>query len=256
MKISVITVCFNSAEFILDAIKSVNNQLYPNVEHIFIDGKSTDRTLMIIDQYCTREKIVISEADNGVYDAMNKGFSMASGDIICLLNSDDFYSDDNAYCDIIREFSCCHVDYLWGDLAFVNQSRANKTVRYWRSRMILKDGVYKTEIPPHPSFFMRRSVMEQHPKFNLNYHIASDFDYMKNVILDDSLIGKYVRREFVKMRLGGLSTSDNIVQQNMEIYRSLKTTFPKYNIFYFLIFKAQNKLRVFFGDILLRFRRT
>jgi glycosyltransferase len=234
---------------------SVNNQVYSNVEHIFIDGKSTDRTLRITDEYSTREKIVISEADNGVYDAMNKGLAVATGDIVCLLNSDDFYADDNVYCDMVREFSCCHVDYLWGDLAFVDQSRTDKTVRHWRSRVIDKDGIYKTEIPPHPSFFMRRSVLEKHPKFNLNYHIASDFDYMKNIILDEGLIGKYVRRNFVKMRLGGLSTSNNLMQQNMEIYRSLKTTFPSYNIFYFLMFKVQNKLRLFFGGVLVRFRK-
>ena len=253
MKISVITVCFNSSEFILDAIMSVNNQVYSNVQHIFIDGKSTDRTLNIIDEYCTREKIVISEADNGVYDAMNKGLAVATGDIICLLNSDDVYADDNVYCDIFREFSCCHVDYLWGDLDFVDQSRPDKTVRHWISRMIDQDGIYKTEIPPHPSFFMRRSVLRMYPKFNLSYRIASDFDYMKNVILEHGLTGKYIRRNFVKMRLGGLSTSNNLVQQNMEIYRSLKATFPSYNFFYFVIFKVYTKLRLFFGHVMVRF---
>jgi glycosyltransferase len=245
MKVSVITVCYNSETYIIDTINSVNNQDYDEIEHIFIDGKSTDNTLNIISDNCKRDKIIVSESDNGVYDAMNKGMALASGDILCFLNSDDIYFNEFVISKVVDNFCKSNVDYLWGDLLFVDRLDPNRIVRYWKSKLLDRDSLFATEVPPHASFFMKRKVFERHSKFNLRYSIASDFDYMKNIILDTVLRPMHVETYFVKMRVGGLSTSNNLVKQNREIFHSLKSTFPEYNIFVFIFFKLKNKLAQF-----------
>lgn len=242
MKVSIITVCYNSDEFIIDTINSVNRQTYHDIEHIFVDGGSSDKTLEIIAKSSQRANIVISEPDNGVYDAMNKGIGLASGKIICFLNSDDFYIDESVIADVVQAFEKTSADFLWGNLLFVEQKDTSKVVRKWISKVLVKEDLYATHIPPHPSFFVTSKVAVNHGSFDLRFKIAADFDFMKKVILDPVFKGVYLNRYIVKMRLGGLSTSNNLISQNLEVFKSLKNSFPNYSLWLFVILKLKNKL--------------
>ena len=133
MKISIITVCYNSSKTIGDTIKSVNNQTYPNIEHIFVDGLSSDDTINIINSNAKRNPIVISDSDNGLYDAMNKGILLATGDIIGILNSDDIYANKNVISNINKQIKLFKVDSAYGDLVYTKSDDLNKTIRYWKS---------------------------------------------------------------------------------------------------------------------------
>ena len=242
MKVSIITVCYNSDEFIIDTINSVNRQTYNDIEHIFVDGGSSDKTLEIIAKSSQRSNLVISEPDNGVYDAMNKGIGLASGTIICFLNSDDFYIDESVIADVVQSFEKTSADFLWGNLLFVEQKDTSKVVRKWISKALVKEDLYATHIPPHPCFFMTSKVAVNHGSFDLRFKIAADFDFMKKVILYPVFNGVYLNRYIVKMRLGGLSTSNNLISQNLEVFKSLKNSFPKYSLWLFVILKLKNKL--------------
>jgi hypothetical protein len=149
--------------------------------------------------------------------------------------------------DLVFEFTKSKIDYLWGNLLFVDQDDTNKIGRKWKSKNLGRDDLYATHIPPHPCFFMKKHVVCSHPKFNIRYAIAADFDYMKNIILDPNLNGKYIDRYCVKMRLGGLSTSNNLIKQNLEIFESLKDTFPRYSVSVFVWLKLKNKLSQVFS---------
>ena len=243
MKISVITVSYNAETCIADTIASVNKQTYHDIEHIFIDGESDDKTLEIISETCERENIIVSEPDRGVYSAMNKGLARATGHVICFLNSDDFFIDDNVLSEVAFEFLNSKVNYLWGNILFVNRIKVDKVVRHWKSKFLDKHDIFNTEVAPHPGFFFDKKVAKNHPSFDLTYTIAADFDYIKNVILDDDLTGKYLDRYMVKMRVGGLSTTNNSIKQNKEVFHSLKSTFPKYGQCAFLYRRLKTKLR-------------
>ena len=243
MKISVITVSFNSEQYIGKTIDSVNRQTYQNIEHIFIDGASQDRTLEIISDTCGRQNILVSEPDKGVYDAMNKGLTRATGDIICFLNSDDFFVDYDVLEDVALEFSNARVNYMWGNILFVDRTNTDKIKRYWKSKFLNKHDILNAEVAPHPGFFFDKEVVKKHPSFDLAYAIAADFDYIKKVILDDDLTGKYIDRYMVKMRVGGLSTTNNSVKQNKEVFHSLNSTFPGYGQLAFSYRRLKTKLQ-------------
>jgi glycosyltransferase len=241
MKISVITVSYNSEMCIGKTIDSVNKQTYQNVEHIFIDGASQDKTLEIISEMCERHKVIVSGPDNGVYDAMNRGLARATGDIICFLNSDDFFMDDDVLEEVALEFTHAKVNYIWGNILFVDRINTGKVKRYWKSKFLDKYDILNAEVAPHPGFFFDKKVAKKHPSFDLAYAIAADFDYIKKVILDDDFTGKYLDRYMVKMRVGGLSTSNNSVKQNKEVFHSLKSSFPRYGQIAFLYRRLKTK---------------
>ena len=241
MKISVITVSYNSQMCIGKTIDSVNKQTYQNVEHVFIDGASQDKTLDIISGTSQRHNILISEPDKGVYDAMNKGLERATGDIICFLNSDDFFMDDEVLEDVALEFANAKVNYIWGNVLFVDRINTDKVKRYWKSKFLDKNDILNAEVAPHPGFFLDKEVATKHPYFDLNYTIAADFDYIKKVILDDDVTGKYLDRYMVKMRVGGLSTSDNTFKQNKQVFSSLKSSFPRYGHMSFVYHRLKTK---------------
>tara|TARA_B110000211_G_scaffold234720_1_gene305858 strand:+ start:4010 stop:4762 length:753 start_codon:yes stop_codon:yes gene_type:complete len=241
VKISVITVSYNSQMCIGKTIDSVNKQTYQNVEHIFIDGASQDKTLEIISETCECHNVLVSEPDKGVYDAMNKGLARATGDIICFLNSDDFFMDDDVLEDVALEFANAKVNYIWGNILFVDRINTDKVQRYWKSKFLDKNDILNAEVAPHPGFFFDKEVAKKHPYFDLTYTIAADFDYIKKVILDDDLTGKYLDRYMVKMRVGGLSTSNNSVKQNRQVFHSLKSSFPRYGQMSFLYRRLKTK---------------
>jgi len=206
LKVSIITSSYNSSKTIADTINSVNSQTYSNIEHVFIDGKSTDDSVEIINKYSSRENKVISEKDKGIYDAMNKGVDLANGDIIAILNSDDFYADENVVSDIVDIFEKTEADAVYADLDYVSED-TTKIVRKWRSGNY-KHGDFKWGwMPPHPTLFVKKEVYEKHGNFNLDLKSASDYEIMLRFIHKNKVKIGYLPRVTVKMRVGGLSNS-------------------------------------------------
>ena len=160
MKVSIITATYNSERTIKDAVASVTGQTYKGVEHIIIDGASTDRTINLLELYGHRGP-KISEADGGIYDAMNKGVSMAGGDIIGILNSDDFYSDTHVIEKVVKAFEETGCDAVYGDLVYIDGKQSNKVVRTWVAGSYNKKQFYKGWMPPHPTVFIKKEVYEK-----------------------------------------------------------------------------------------------
>jgi glycosyltransferase involved in cell wall biosynthesis len=221
--ISVITVVFNAVETLGDSISSVLEQTYSNVEYIVIDGGSTDGTLKIIRSYESNIDYWISEPDSGIYDAMNKGISLASGSIIGFINSDDFYESPEVLAKVAKVFEDPSVDACYGDLYYVSKSEKSTVVRYWQSSDFQPHEFERGWSPPHPTFFVRREVYEQHGKFDLSYRIAADAELMMRFLEVKHVRAEYLHFVLVKMRLGGASNRSlaNILKQNKEILHAL-----------------------------------
>ena len=240
LKVSIITVCYNSTSTIESTLQSVANQSYTNVEHVVIDGASTDDTVELIKRYRT---MLVTEPDKGIYDAMNKGIKLATGDIIGTLNADDFYIDNNVLSEVAQVFSDESIDACFADLVYVNQFDANKIVRYWRSRPY-QAGLFKQGwMPAHPTFFVRKSVYEKFGVFDLDYKIAADFELLFRLIEQNKIKTHYLPRVLVKMRLGGTTNKnlENIRTQNNEIIRILRTYYRDFSAFQFWRHKIINR---------------
>lgn len=210
MKISIITVCRNSACFIGDAIQSVLNQTHQDFEYIIVDGQSTDSTLAIIQSYESRFQgrlKWISEADSGLYDAINKGIRMASGEIVGLLNSDDFFSSREVLARVACEFKDSSIDAIYGDVKYVKALNTNQVVRYYSSE-IFKPGLMRMGfMPAHPSFYIRRQCFDKYGYYSLDYRISSDFEFLLRYLYLHRIKTKYISKDFVTMRLGGISNA-------------------------------------------------
>lgn len=206
IKVSIITSSYNSSETIDDTIISVNNQSYSNIEHVFIDGNSSDNSVEIINESSSREKVLVSEKDKGIYDAMNKGVALASGDIVAILNSDDFYADENVVSDIIDLFENSGADAVYADLDYITEDKT-KVVRKWRSGSY-SHGMFKWGwMPPHPTLFVKKEVYEKYGNFNLELKSAADYEIMLRFIHKQKIKLSYLEKVTVKMRVGGLSNS-------------------------------------------------
>lgn len=176
LKVSVITACFNSEKTIEDTILSVLHQTYKNIEYIIIDGASADNTLGIIQKYRDRIACVVSEKDKGIYDAMNKGIRRASGDIIALLNSDDFYKDEFVVEKVVREFENKNCDSVYADLVFVKPDRLEKVVRYYESGEFNPKTLLYGVVPAHPTLFVKKAIHERYGLYKTDYKISADFE--------------------------------------------------------------------------------
>lgn len=207
MKISIITVCYNSAATLEKTIQSVAAQTYGNIEYIVIDGNSTDGTLEIIKNHQEVISKWISEPDQGLYDAMNKGVAMATGDIVGILNSDDFYINDSVIEQVVNTFKRTNVDSLYTDLFLVDALDTNKVIRNCTYRDFKKGLFFKGWHPPHPTFFVKRRVYEKYGSFDLSYKIAADYDFMLRVLEKNLISTTYLPIYTIKMRNGGASTS-------------------------------------------------
>ncbi|MFC7347716.1 glycosyltransferase family 2 protein [Chryseobacterium zhengzhouense] len=235
MKISIVTVCWNSEKYLKTAIESVLNQTYKDIEYIIIDGLSTDGTLDIIKQYEIlfdgRMKWV-SEKDNGIYDAMNKGINMSSGDVVGLLNSDDFYTSDSALEKIVNCFIEKKVDSVYANLYYVKELDTDKIIRRWKTGKIraFKKGWH----PAHPAFFVKKEIYEKYGNFNLNYRIAADFELMLRFLEKYFISTHYMNEYIVKMRLGGESNKsfENIKKGKDEILHAFKSNNIPVSFFY------------------------
>lgn len=225
MKISIITATYNSAKTISDCIASVNTQSYPNIEHIIIDGLSGDKTISIIKSQSNRVEKIISEPDSGIYDAMNKGVRLASGDIIGLLNSDDIYSDENVLSDVMKCFNDDpDLDILYGNLVYVKTNEPNKIVRNWISKPYYLLFFEHGNVPPHPAVFLRSNVYKNAGLFELQYKFAADYEFMFRIFKKFNFKSMYINRLMVKMRLGGETNKSfkNILNGNKEILKAWK----------------------------------
>lgn len=203
--ISIITATFNSSSTIHSCLESVAAQR-ANVEHIIVDGGSTDGTLDIVASYRHVERLV-SEPDSGLYDAMNKGIRLATGDVIGILNSDDLYVDRNVLAKVTDIFSDKGTDSCYGDLVYVHPDDTTKITRKWKSVSFLGRSFYWGWMPPHPTFFVRRSVYEKYGTFNLALGSAADYELMLRFLVKRKITTAYIPEVLVKMRVGGKSNA-------------------------------------------------
>lgn len=204
LKISIITVVLDNKAFLKEAIDSVLFQSYANLEYIVIDGGSRDGSLEIIQSYGNKIHTVVSEPDEGIYDAMNKGITKATGEIIGFLNADDFYVDEHVIRDIVQAFGN-QTDALYADIDYVAPDDKNRIIRKWRSGMFEKKRLFTGWMPPHPTFFVRRSVYEKYGGYNTLLKSSADYELMLRMILVHQISLTYIPRVLVKMRVGGQS---------------------------------------------------
>lgn len=204
--VSIITACYNSAATLADCLDSVNRQHYRDIEHIIVDGASKDDTLAIAKSYPHIGKL-ISEPDKGIYDAMNKGIQLASGDIIGILNSDDMYTDANVISDIVSCFEQSEIMAVYADLEYVDNRDIGKTVRRWKSGAYSAQKFFYGWMPPHPTFFVRREVYEKFGVFNTSFRSSADYELMLRCLVRYEAEAAYLPRTIVKMRTGGQSNA-------------------------------------------------
>ena len=240
VKISIITVCYNCKDVINSCLTSVENQKNAEVEHIVIDGASTDGTLQILESRRSQLKALISEPDKGIYHAMNKGLKIATGEIVGFLNADDFYASNNILSKVSHTFTNNpSIDACYADLIYVNRFNTIKTIRYWKSSEFIPGLFSKGWSPPHPTFFVKKSIYKKYGNFDLKYSIASDTELMMRFLEIYRISSCYIPEIWVKMRTGGTSNKSikNIYNQNKEVLNALKNNNISVSLLNFFICK-------------------
>lgn len=205
IKISIVTAVYNRASCVADAVRSVQAQTWANVEHIVIDGESTDNTLQVLKACLNEHAVLVSEADKGIYDALNKGLALATGEVIGLMHSDDFYADSLVLESVAAAFANPAVDAVYGDLDYVAKADVSIVVRHWRAGEYSPVKLSQGWMPPHPALFLRRSVIERWGGFDVQLKIAADYDAILRYFVQGKIRSIYIPRVLVKMRLGGES---------------------------------------------------
>ena len=205
MKISIITVSFNSARTIADTLQSVDAQTWSEIEHIVIDGASTDDTMAIISAHDTPGRIVSSEKDHGIYDAMNKGLRLATGDLVGFLNADDVFADPGAVARLAAAADRTGADALFSDLVYVRQHDLDAVVRYWACGAFSRRRLHLGWMPPHPTFYLRRSLLAKIGEFDTGLRIAADYDFMLRALCRADITTAHIPAVMVRMRTGGVS---------------------------------------------------
>ena len=250
MKVSLITVSYNSAATIRDTITSVSNQDHPDIEYIIVDGNSKDNTLEVIKANESKISKWISEPDKGIYDAMNKAIKMTSGEVVGILNSDDFYHSKNIISQIAHAFEDENIDAVFGDLVFVNPTNLKKVIRTYSSKNWNPKKFARGYMPAHPTFFVRKKYYEQFGLFKTDYKIAADYELLIRFLYVNSLRYRYLPLTMVTMRRGGASTGgirSNIILNNEivracrenGIYTNLFNIYPKYFVKIFELFASR-----------------
>lgn len=245
--VSIITVCYNSASTIQDTINSVLSQDYPFIEYLIIDGASKDGTQNIIAQYQDKIHRVISEPDQGMYDAMNKGIRLASGDIIGLLHADDIYASQDVISKVVQAFALSNVDACYGDLVYFAKDNPHKIHRYWRSCDFVPGAFAKGWMPAHPTFFVKRQIYSLYGLFDLSYSIGNDVELMMRFLEKYRISTLYLPHILVKMRLGGVSNRQfkNVLAQNKNILSAARRLELPISPFKFVLYKLINRLSQF-----------
>lgn len=248
MKVSIVTVCYNSAETIENTLISVISQSYPNIEYIVIDGQSTDATLEIIGRYKSKLAKVISEPDKGIYDAINKGIQLASGELVGVLNSDDFYVNGSVIEEVVNTLQQKNADCVYGDLQYVDRQNTDLVKRNWVSGKYEQGLFYKGWMPPHPTFFIKNECYKKYGYFNLKLKSAADYELMLRMLHVHQIKAAYLPKVLVKMRVGGKSNISlmNRIKANREdkLAWNINGIKPR---FYTLLMKPLSKLGQFFS---------
>lgn len=209
MTITLITPVWNSADTVSDCLKSIDTQTI-NCQHIIMDGGSIDNTLAEIERHPSQHRIVVSEPDQGMYDAINKGLKLANGDVVGILNSDDFYAGRDVLEKVAKTFENPEVDACYGDLLYVDRRDTNKVVRNWRSGHYRQRSFYNGWMPPHPTFFIRRKMYDKFGGYRLDLGSAADYELMLRMLLKHGAIASYLPEVIVRMRNEGMSNSSLI----------------------------------------------
>ena len=217
MKISIITATYNSAGTVRDTLETIAAQQHPDIEHIIVDGRSSDKTLDIVRSFPHVAR-VISEKDKGIYDAMNKGIGLTTGEVIGILNSDDMYTDERVLTDVAKAFEDPRVMTVYADLQYVHPDNTKKILRTWHSGLYRRNSFYYGWMPPHPTFFVRRSVYDRAGVFDTTLRSAADYELMLRLLLKHGLTAHYIPRVIVRMRAGGMSNASlwNRLRANKE----------------------------------------
>ena len=248
MKITVITVTYNSAATLVDTLQSVAAQTHPDIEHLIIDGGSTDQTLALVQSHGTHVARVVSERDRGIYDAMNKGLHLACGDVIGFINADDFYPTPDTISKVAAAFEADPtLECVYGDLCYVKQFETDQIVRYWRSSTFKPGMFLRGWCPPHPTLFVKRSVYERFDGFDVQYKIAADVELMARMIEVKRVKSGYLPHVLVHMRLGGMTNRSwsNVWKQNREIWRAFKVLGLRPSWIAFVVGKALSRSKQF-----------
>jgi glycosyltransferase len=224
MKVSIITAVLNNRDTIEDSIRSVLSQKYEDIEYIVVDGASSDGTVEIIQKYQDKIAKFVSEPDNGIYHALNKGLKMATGDIVGFLHADDVYAHGMVIDWVVSRIMNCNTDSCYGDLQYVHKKDSNKVFRHWRS-CYYTDGLFKKGwMPPHPTFFVKREIYDEHGHFNTDFKIAADYELMLRFLERNKISTHYIPEVLVKMRTGGKSNRSlkNLIIKSSEDYKAWK----------------------------------
>lgn len=224
MKVSVITAVRNRAGTIAEALRSVQQQTYADVEHVIQDGGSIDGTLEEITKLADKATSLVSERDSGIYDAINRGISRATGDVIGLLHSDDFFASDGVLAKVVDAFGDPSVQGVYGDLQYVTADRPMRVVRYWRSGQFTNSKLKLGWMPPHPTLYLRREVFEEFGLYDTSFSIAADYDAMLRFMAIGKIKLAYIPEVLVRMRLGGESNRslERILKKSREDYRAIR----------------------------------
>lgn len=227
--VSIVTVCYNPGLTILSAINSVIRQTYSNIEYIIVDGGSSDGTLETVRSYGGKISEFISEPDNGIYDAINKGIRLCSGNVIGFVHADDELKDANVIADIVHVLDSTRHDGVYGDLLYVSRDRPNEVIRYWKSGCFSLEKLGKGWMPPHPTLYLRREVYDRAclpngDYFDTSIKIASDYDFMMRLLGKMNVSLAYIPRVLVSMKAGGTSNNSlrNMVRKSYEDYISIR----------------------------------
>lgn len=233
MTISIITATYNSAKTVRDTFESVLRQTYKDIEYIVVDGASNDETIAIIKAYEPRfegRMRWISEPDKGIYDAMNKGLKMAIGEVVGILNSDDFYTSDDILATIAQHLADSETDAVYGDIHYVREEDLAHVVRYYSSKRFTRKRMKMGYMPAHPSFYARLACYQQFGGFDVSYKIGADFENLLRLIYVHTIRTRYIPKDFVTMRMGGASSSGlksywQIMKDHRKAFRKNGVTF-------------------------------
>lgn len=242
MKISIITITYNSSKTLATTLESVANQDYPNIEHIIVDGLSKDNTMEIVKQY-PHIKNYVSEKDKGLYDALNKGIKMATGDVIGLIHSDDFLATNDAISKVAKAFQENNTDSIIGDISFVNPNNLQKVVRHYSSKSWKPSKFAKGYMPAHPAFYCKKELFEKYGYYKMGYKIAADYELLIRFLYTHKVSYKYIPETLVYMRTGGTSNESfkSRILLNQEIVRGCAENGIKTSMFK-LSLKYSNKV--------------
>ena len=247
MLVSIITATFNRENTLSRALTSINNQTYKNIQKVIIDGASTDKTKDIVKPYLNHNDIFLTEPDEGIYDALNKGIKYSTGNIVGILHSDDFYNNNNILKIVADTFKRTKADLVYGDLTYVKKNYPFKLIRYWRAGKFNKEKLFNGWMPPHPTVFVKKKIFDKIGFYKTDYKISADYDFLVRIFNCKNINQVYIPKVLINMRIGGMSNRSfkNLIIKSFEDYQIIKKN--KIGGLFTLFNKNFSKLRQFFN---------